>query len=483
MATGLKGEARDSRATLRRAGRGVVSTLAGRGVALAATYVFYAILSRSLPVADFGRLVFALTIVRIGATLARRGLDQALLVAMPRGPANRLAVRIIVSTAAALATATILGLLLVQQALPGFAIPLAVALPMVALAELVVGALRARGSVTLAATAEGLAQPLAAVAFAWMAAQAAPSITTFAVAYLASWLAPILFARRLDWSGPPLDPEAARQFVDAGTAMLGTVVLGLIVSSADVLLLTARSTAVEVGHYGAAQKIAGTLLLLHGAVVAATGPVVRGVAADRDELCRCHRAITRWTLAISLPLLIVMLGTPGLLLRMFGAEYARLGGGVLTLLALAWLAYLTTGPVSTVLFCTGHARLLVRLSAIHAAALVLAAAVLGAYGAIGTATAVLLSHVLARAMLLSALRRRLGFQPVGTALLAMLAGAAGGVVLARLVAMVAPDFIAAAAGTMGAMAVAVPVLRATGDLAFLRAEMRRYAGVEEQPAA
>jgi O-antigen/teichoic acid export membrane protein len=483
MATGLKGEARDSRATLRRAGRGVVSTLAGRGVALAATYVFYAILSRSLPVADFGRLVFALTIVRIGATLARRGLDQALLVAMPRGPANRLAVRIIVSTAAALATATILGLLLVQQALPGFAIPLAVALPMVALAELVVGALRARGSVTLAATAEGLAQPLAAVAFAWMAAQAAPSLTTFAVAYLASWLAPILFARRLDWSGPPLDPEAARQFVDAGTAMLGTVVLGLIVSSADVLLLTARSTAVEVGHYGAAQKIAGTLLLLHGAVVAATGPVVRGVAADRDELCRCHRAITRWTLAISLPLLIVMLGTPGLLLQMFGAEYARLGGGVLTLLALAWLAYLTTGPVSTVLFCTGHARLLVRLSAIHAAVLVLAAAVLGAYGAIGTATAVLLSHVLARAMLLSALRRRLGFQPVGTALLAMLAAAAGGVVLARLVAMVAPDFIAAAAGTMGAMAVAVPVLRATGDLAFLRAEMRRYAGVEEQPVA
>ena len=210
MATGLKGEARDSRATLGRAGRGVVSTLAGRGVALAATYVFYVILSRSLPVADFGRLVYALTIVRIGATLARRGLDQALLVAMPRGPANRLAVRTVVSTAAALATATILGLLLVQHALPGFAIPLAVALPMVALAELVVGALRARGSVTLAATAEGLAQPLAAVAFAWMAAQAAPSITTFAVAYLASWLAPILFARRLDWSGPPLDPEAAR---------------------------------------------------------------------------------------------------------------------------------------------------------------------------------------------------------------------------------------------------------------------------------
>ena len=316
-----------------------------------------------------------------------------------------------------------------------------------------------------------------------MAAQAAPSITTFAVAYLASWLAPILFARRLDWSGPPLDPEAARQFIDAGTAMLGTVVLGLIVSSADVLLLTARSTAVEVGHYGAAQKIAGTLLLLHGAVVAATGPVVRGVAADRDELCRCHRAITRWTLALSLPLLIVMLGTPGLLLQMFGAEYARLGGGVLTLLALAWLAYLTTGPVSTVLFCTGHARLLVRLSAIHAAVLVLAAAVLGVYGAIGTATAVLLSHVLARAMLLSALRRCLGFQPVGTALLAMLAAAAGGVVLARLVAMVAPDFIAAAAGTLGAMAVAVPVLRATGDLAFLRAEMRRYAGVEEPPVA
>ena len=49
--------------------------------------------------------------------------------------------------------------------------------------------------------------------------------------------------------------------------------------------------------------------------------------------------------------------------------------------------------------------------------------------------------------------------------------------------MVAPDFVAAAAGTMGAMAVAVPVLRATGDLAFLRAEMRRYAGVEEPPVA
>jgi hypothetical protein len=139
--------------------------------------------------------------------------------------------------------------------------------------------------------------------------------------------------------------------------------------------------------------------------------------------------------------------------------------------------------VSTVLFCTGHARLLVRLTAIHAAAVVLAATALSAYGAIGTATAVLLSHLLARVMLVSALRRHVGFQPLDAALLAMLAGAAGGVVLARLVATAAPGVIAAAAGTIAAAAVAVPVLRATGDLAFLRSEMRFYPSADDQPVA
>ena len=453
-------------------GRGTAATIVARGIDVVATYAFYAVLARSLTVADFGRLIVGMTVLQIAATVSRFGLDQALLTVAPSGAAHRFGAGIVATVSAGLVVAVLIGFPLAGQPLPAYGMWLAFALPVVVLGQYVIAAMRARGQVATAAVAEGVAQPVASFAFAALAAAFAPAPASFVVALLLSWVVAAAFAVRVQWTGPRIEKHEAAHLLRTGRSMLGVALLHQTSSSADVVLLGLAASVVEVAQYGAAQKIAAAFILLHGAITTAAAPFMRSLADDRRLLAKYHRMATHWTIVAALPLFIATMGVPAAVLRFFGTDYAPASVPLL-LLSVGALALVLSGPAGSVLLCTGHSRTLLNVGAAGAVTLVVSVALLARFGAVGAAAGVLIGRLVARGLVLAELRRVTGEPPFDRALLQIVFGAAAGVLVTRLAAAWLGDIAAAALGCTIALAVALSVLTREGDVAFLRSELRR----------
>ncbi|HEX3584225.1 MAG TPA: hypothetical protein VH087_20845, partial [Thermoanaerobaculia bacterium] len=203
---------------VRGVGRGIAATIAGRGVDVLATYLFYAIVARSIPVSEFGRFVLAFTILQTAAASARVGLDQALLAVEVNGATNRFGLQVVLATSIGFAAMA----LIFVRVLPPFGIWLIAAFPCVVGGQYVAAALRASGNVSIAAIAESVVQPAAAAAGAIAATVYAPSASSYAIAFLVSWLLTLLFAPLIAWRGGAVDRGA---LLRSGRSMLGVAML------------------------------------------------------------------------------------------------------------------------------------------------------------------------------------------------------------------------------------------------------------------
>lgn len=456
---------------VRGVGRGTLTTIVTRVADVAATYGFYAVVARALSTADFGRFAFALAALQIAAAVARSGLDQALLAVPHSAAANRLAASRVALASLALVVVAALAILFRREELPAFVPVFIAGLPIVALAQLVIGALRARGSVSLAAAAESVSQPAGALAFAAVVAAFAPTLANFAIAFVLSWALPLFFAARLEWRGARLENDVTSRLLTAGTSMLGVFLFQQAANSADILLLGVVASPDEVAHYAIAQKIAAAFLLLHGAISNAAAPFIRELANDARLLDPFRLMIMRWSLAAGVPLLVITAGAPSLLLRLFGHEYVAASAIPLAIVSLAGLAYLLSGPAPTILLCTGRGAVLFRVTAAGAIVLVLCVAALAHLGAIGTAIGVAAGTLLTRLMMVLMVRRYTGLVPIDASLATILGGAVAGAIAARVITGFAGDIAGAAAGVALAVAIAVAVLRRNRDFAFLQEEL------------
>jgi O-antigen/teichoic acid export membrane protein len=455
---------------VRGVGRGTAATLVTRLIDAGATYGFYAILAHTLSPADVGRFVLGITILLIGAAVARRGLDQALLALPIAGGANRLAVATVAATALVLALVGAIALA-AGGVMPPYAPWLLAGVPAVALSQIVIGALRAGGDVTLAATAECVSQPVGAFAFAAIAALWSPTLPSFAIAFVLSWTMPLFFAPWVAWDGPRLARDAASRLLATGTSMLGVYLFQQAANSADILILGVIVAPAEVAHYAVAQKIGAAFLLLHGAVTTASAPFIRRVAGDRQLLTEFRQMVTRWSVAGALPLLVVAAGVPTLLLRAFGAQYVHQSAVPLALLSFAGMAFLLSGPVGSILLVTGREALLFRITAAGATILLLSVAALAPFGAVGAATGMLAGTLLTRGLMVWMLRRYASQPALDGSLIVMMGGAIAGIAVAHVAVPALGEIGAALAGNVIPIAVALLVLQHAGDLAFLRAEL------------
>ena len=450
---------------VRGVGRGTLATLLGRGFDVVATYAFYAVIARSIPVADFGSLVLGFTILQTASAVVRLGLDQALLAIPPNGAANRFGAQIVLAASAVTALAIVL-----VFPLPPFGIWLAATLPCMALGQFLTGAMRSRGDVAVAAVADALVQPGVATAGALLVAATKPSAANFALALAASWAATTVFALRVDWRGGHADRAS---LLRTGRSMLGVVLLQQATASADILLLGAIAAAAEVAHYGVAQKVAAAFLLLYAAITTASAPFMRALAGDRALLGHYYHTVRRWTLTLALPLLVVCVAAPRTILALFGAEYANTSVVPLVVLSLAATVFIVSGPAGSALLVTGHARALLRATAFGALAILVAVAALAPFGAAGAAAGVLLGRVAARTLLMAAARRHARIALADPPLLLILGSAAAGMLATHFASPWLGALPAAAAGAALALVLAVVVLVRNGDVAVLRAELRQ----------
>jgi O-antigen/teichoic acid export membrane protein len=123
----------------------------------------------------------------------------------------------------------------------------------------------------------------------------------------------------------------------------------------DLFVLSLYAGSAETGIYAAAARAAQVILLFIISVSLMFSPFVADLHArgERDKLDRLFKQITRWTMAATLPLFVVLAVTPGSALRLFGAEFGA-GRTALLILLLGQLVNVATGAVGFVLIMVGR---------------------------------------------------------------------------------------------------------------------------------
>jgi O-antigen/teichoic acid export membrane protein len=233
-------------------------------------------------------------------------------------------------------------------------------------------------------------------------------------------------ARRSDHSEPRprivLAGEFWRFTAPRGlSSMLGVTVLWL-----DTLLLGALRTSRQAGIYTAATRylLLGSFVLVP--VQMAMGPVMsRLLALDvRSRARRVYETVTEWVVAPSWPIFLSLAVFAPVFLRVFGAGY-REGATALTILALATLAGMATGPCLTVLLMGGKSGWTFAIAAVSMAMNVaLNLVLIPRAGMTGAAAAWAVSILFNNLSGLFLVRRLLGLSPVGTGFIVLTLAAA-----------------------------------------------------------
>jgi O-antigen/teichoic acid export membrane protein len=111
----------------------------------------------------------------------------------------------------------------------------------------------------------------------------------------------------------------------------------------------------EVGLYSAALRAAQVMILFLAAVNLMFSPYVADLhnRGERAHLDRLYKTLTRWIVAATLPLFLLIAVAPSSVLSIFGAEYSGAETALLILLG-GQLANIATGSAGFILVMTGY---------------------------------------------------------------------------------------------------------------------------------
>ncbi len=332
---------------------------------------------------------------------------------------------------------------------------LAVAVPLFALSQGMMGASRGFATMRPAVLAGQIVRPtsqlllvgavvltvgsLPALALVWSVSSA------LTLAVIAVWLRGRMATVR---GRHPVDPEAspgsARAHVTAyrrfAAGRAGADLVSAALERLDVILVAAFLGEAGAGLYGAAGRLilAGQLLMIAASQSMAPLLAASFAAGRDDEARRLLRTITGWNVTLLWPLFICLgIGAPTAL-SVFGPEFAD-GADLVVVLSVAMLAIVAIGGGDTVLTSTGDSLVSLVNHVIALVVLLVAAAVLlPSVGIVGAAWAWAVSrltlrvlatarvwrtrgvHAFGRPLLAAALAAALAYGPVGLAAVAVL---------------------------------------------------------------
>ena len=181
------------------------------------------------------------------------------------------------------------------------------------------------------------------------------------LAYAASWAlataaAAWLWFRESRGFGhePPL-PGEVRELVKYGGPRAPAALFSQLLFWTDVFVLAHFASSAQVGIYSAAARAAQVILLFIISVSLIFSPFVADLHArgERAKLDRLYKQLTRWTLAVTLPVFIVLSAAPDAALRLFGAEFGA-GSTALAILLVGQLVNVATGTVGFILIMVGR---------------------------------------------------------------------------------------------------------------------------------
>ncbi|HKV90192.1 MAG TPA: oligosaccharide flippase family protein [Thermoplasmata archaeon] len=222
--------------------------------------------------------------------------------------------------------------------------------------------------------------------------------TAALVAYTASQgvtlgLLVVYLLRRLPRYLPPAQHVPARprsQLWTLSVALWGVASLQFVTAYVDTLILGAFRSTDAVGLYSGAMTLARLLLVANGALTYVYLPTAaRLVAAnDRETIRRTFVTSTRWTLALTVPMFLVLFCLPTWsLTEVFKGSFAG-GALALQILVLGSFFSVTLGPVNACLAGMGYARpLLVTTGVAAGANVALSFGLIPFFGLVGASVA------------------------------------------------------------------------------------------------
>ena len=420
----------DERTILSGTGLNVMGLL----VAMVATFATQVLITRTLGAEAFGVVTVATQIAFVGAAATRFGMDMAAVrrVAIDVGAGESGRARGVVSRAAliggALSVAVGVGVFMLAEPLARtFATEgdadafraAAAAFPFVALVQVYLGATRGLKVMKDTLFVYWLGQPVAWIALLLLGWLAARTTEVSVLAYAGSWAvatagAVLLWRRRTAGFDhlPPAQGEVG-DLVRYGAPRAPAALFSQLLFWADLFVLARFAPSGEVGIYAAAVRAGQVLLLFLISVNHMFSPFVADLHArgERARLGELYQSLTRWLLAATLPIFIVLAATPDSALRLFGAGFGE-GRTALLILLAGQLVNVGTGSVGFILIMVGRTGWDLVVNGVAVAfSLVVAAILAPRYGMEGAAVAGALTLGLGNVARLVLVKRFVGIQP------------------------------------------------------------------------
>ncbi|MGH2699975.1 MAG: oligosaccharide flippase family protein [Actinomycetota bacterium] len=357
---------------------GTSQNIVGLVVAGVAQFVANVLISRTLGESSFGVVTVLTQAMFVLSFATRFGMDMAVLrdVAIDIGERRYGRIRMHVGRATwiALGVSSGIGLLLVvfsdafldvfsvgREFRPGLAIAAAVALPGLALTNVWLSATRGLKIMRYTLYLFWAGQPVLWIVFMLALWRFEQSARMAVLAYSLSWLAVALpswwFWRKESrgWERTPLARGALAALMRYAGPRAPAALFTQLLFWTDLFVLTRYATEVEVGVYSAALRSGQVLLLLLTSVALMFSPFVADLhnRGETQRLDGLYKTLTRWTLAATMPVFLLLAVAPGEILQIFGAEFEG-GEAALLILILGQFINVATGSVGFVLIMVGR---------------------------------------------------------------------------------------------------------------------------------
>ncbi len=242
----------------------------------------------------------------------------------------------------------------------------AVALPFVALTYVYLGASRGLKIMRHTLYVQWVAQPVLWIALMLAFWSFDKSVGATVLAYAGSWVLSTVAAwwfwekEAHRFAPEPVEPDLTPTLVRYGAPRAPAALLSQALFWVDYFVASAyvsrgAVTAAELGVYSASVRVALAMVLFLTAVSYVFSPFVADLHArgERERLDRLFKTITRWTVAGTIPILLLMLVVPGPILQIFGGKTFVGGTTELRTLLVGQTVNVSVGAAGFVLIMAG----------------------------------------------------------------------------------------------------------------------------------
>ncbi|HEX9411494.1 MAG TPA: lipopolysaccharide biosynthesis protein [Actinomycetota bacterium] len=359
---------------------GTGQNIAGLGIFVAATFATNVLISRAFGTSGpsaLGTVTLATQFAFIGGAATRFGMDMAAVrrVAIDVGKGEPGRVRAMLRRAAAIAAAVslaagVLAFLGAGALARAFGAgaggkaafqAAAVALPFVALVQVYLGGTRGLKIMRHTLSIYWAGQPVAWMMLMLLGWVVSKSIGMSVLAYSLSWVLATAAAwfvwerETRGFAALPAEPGEVRELVRYGTPRAPAAVLSQLLFWADYFVFSRYARGPELGVYAAAVRVAQALALFLIAVNYMFSPFVADLHSrgERERLDGLYKALTRWVVAGTLPVLLLLAVVPGPVLEIFGGRFET-GTTALRILLIGQAVNVAVGGVGFILIMVGR---------------------------------------------------------------------------------------------------------------------------------